>query len=1003
MPPPSPPLTNVTSHQNDETSYEHDLINKGKYPLFGALTGLYEKLTNENKHEMRRKLLANWFRKWREDVGPNLYPVLRLLLPQKDRERAVYNIKEKTLAKIYIRIIPLNMKDEDAVRLLNWKKPSEKDKIAGDFPMVLFEVISKRSNVMEGTLDIERLNKLLDELAKAGGKIDQQTTIMTTIYNNCTSTEQRWLVRIILKDLIISVKETTVFSVLHEDAMALFNTCSDLKRVAHDLYDPTKRLDADEKTVKLFRAFAPMLCKRPTKRIEDTVKLMHSDTFIIEEKLDGERMQLHKLGNEYFYCSRKGKDYTYLYGKTVREGSLTPYIDKAIDPRVVSIILDGEMLVWDPVTERHLPFGSLKTAALDKSKKELRPRPCFKIFDCLFLNGKSLIHKTLEARKKNMRLCVSEVHGRIEYVQEFEGRTAKDVRARMDEIIENRGEGLILKHPKGQYTLNGRNIDFIKVKPEYMDNMGETVDVLVVAGNWGSGKRGGGVSTLICAVRDDRQSDNEDDEPKYSSFVRIGSGLTFADYVWIRAKPWKPWIKEDPPSFFQTSKKGTEDKGDVYLEPEDSFIIKVKAAEIVTSDQYHLNLTMRFPRALAIRDDLSAEDCLTATALFESLQSVKKRKTSDSGDGQKKRKGNNKKPIVLPQYQGANLEGVDVQSSIFKGMRFQVTPDPKSQTGKRDKHEIETLIHTHGGDYSQLPRADTSLVVYDGITTPPSIAAVVRKSELDVIRSAWIKDSIAKGVRIPFHNRYFFHATKARQREDDYNLDDFDAEPINSTIDEASSSSQPNKGADGAEMQTEGGTHDEWFKLPADESGAVAPDLERPEEETLDYDSDGSHTENGDIDPPGSEEWEIVGKSDTLRDGVVQGMSREAHDADITMGGDSAMEYDQDLLFKHLCFYLDNADNARKNDMAVDNSRKLDLLIEENFENIQQMIIECGGEIVDIDDPKLTHVLYDKRDESRRVQLLRKASKTKRRYVLMTEWVKSSIAEGSLLDEGYFA
>lgn len=95
-----------------------------------------------------------------------------------------------------------------------------------------------------------------------------------------------------------------------------------------------------------------MLCKRPTKKIEDSVKEMGGGEFIIEEKLDGERMQLHKRGNEYFYCSRsvillvfvivdfifgmqrKGKDYTYLYGAHVGAGSLTPHIDAAFDSRI---------------------------------------------------------------------------------------------------------------------------------------------------------------------------------------------------------------------------------------------------------------------------------------------------------------------------------------------------------------------------------------------------------------------------------------------------------------------------------------------------------------------------------------------------------------------------------------------------------------------------------------------------------------------------------------------
>lgn len=48
-------------------------------------------------------------------------------LSQKDRERAVYGLQEKNLAKIYIKLIPLGMRDPDAVRLLNWKRPTERE------------------------------------------------------------------------------------------------------------------------------------------------------------------------------------------------------------------------------------------------------------------------------------------------------------------------------------------------------------------------------------------------------------------------------------------------------------------------------------------------------------------------------------------------------------------------------------------------------------------------------------------------------------------------------------------------------------------------------------------------------------------------------------------------------------------------------------------------------------------------------------------------------------
>ena len=255
---------------------------------------------------------------------------------------------------------------------------------------------------------------------------------------------------------------------------------------------------------------------------------------------------------------------------------MTPFIHSAFDERVDNLILDGEMLVWDPISERNLPFGTLKTAALDKTKKEHNPRPCFKVFDLLYLNEMSLHRKSLKFRKRNLRACLTEVPGRLEFTVEYEGKTARDIRQKMEEIMIARGEGLVIKHPDSEYTLNGRNRDWIKVKPEYMDNLGETMDVLVVAANYGTGRRSGGVSTLLCAVLNDRQQD-DDEEPKYSSFVRVGTGLSFTDYVWIRQKKWKPWMMEDPPSFYQTSKRGQEDKGDVYIEPQE-WVISWKSA-----------------------------------------------------------------------------------------------------------------------------------------------------------------------------------------------------------------------------------------------------------------------------------------------------------------------------------------------------------------------------------------------------------------------------------------
>ena len=56
---------------------------------------------------------------------------------------------------------------------------------------------------------------------------------------------------------------------------------------------------------------------------------------------------------------------------------------------------------------------------------------------------------------------------------------------------------------------------------------------------------------------------------RYSSFVRIGSGLSYADYVWVRSLPWKEWSPKNPPKFLRTASGSRDDKGDVYLEPEE--------------------------------------------------------------------------------------------------------------------------------------------------------------------------------------------------------------------------------------------------------------------------------------------------------------------------------------------------------------------------------------------------------------------------------------------------
>ena len=105
---------------------------------------------------------------------------------QKDRERSVYYLKEATIAKAFIAVMGIE-KTPDAMALSHWKKPmpgqvcsfiftynqllTTQRGTVGDFTTTLWEVVAKRSTVMEGKLRIDQLNELLDELSRSGSKL----------------------------------------------------------------------------------------------------------------------------------------------------------------------------------------------------------------------------------------------------------------------------------------------------------------------------------------------------------------------------------------------------------------------------------------------------------------------------------------------------------------------------------------------------------------------------------------------------------------------------------------------------------------------------------------------------------------------------------------------------------------------------------------------------------------------------------------------------------------
>jgi len=403
---------------------------------------------------------------------------------------------------------------------------------------------------------------------------------------------------------------------------------------------------------------------------------------------------------------------------------------------------------------------------------------------------------------------------------------------------------------------------------------------------------------------------------------------------------------------------------------------------------------------------------MTATAVFESLRSERKRKMEVSDDKPKKKQKKIRKPVaIMPEYQGVNFKDVEVESDLFKGMKFMVASDPKSRTGEKDKGELLKLIHVNGGNNVQIARDDPNLlVVYGGASTPYDIKLIMNKGVCDIIRPQWIMDCIAKEELVPLTKKYFFHATSRRLQDDEYDVDeDTEEEPEEPITPQVSQPVEVDD--DKTESEEEDPELADWFKVK--ENASQKPEVQHPvtdsETEADSDNEDVNRDEDIHPDEDDGDDWVNVKPTDPSASSPVDAASSQLNNAHISQADegvrmgedDTAMEYDQDLILKHLCFYLDTPDNARKHGMNVKAKNESD--ISRSFEQAAAAIRDNGGKVVDLDEPKLTHVVVDKRDPSRRLELMQRTSKPKRRHLVISEFIQVCLDEGTLLDEEEFA
>ena len=731
-------------------------------------------------NEIRRDIIERFIVRWRKDVGNDFYPALRLIVPEKDRDRAMYGLKEAMIGKLLVKIMRISKDSDDAYNILHWKMPGRKSSaaLAGDFAGRCHEVISKRpTRTVPGDMTIAEVNELLDKLSVCSKEEDQQS-IFEKFYERMNAEELMWLIRMILRQMKIGATEKTILDLWHPDAENLFNISSSLRRVCWELNDPEVRLEGDNRGISLMSCFQPQLAAFQMRSMEQMVKKMNPEsednTFWIEEKLDGERMQMHMGRNddvtggfEFRFWSRKAKEYTYLYGKGLEDstGALTKHMANAFQSGVNSIILDGEMVTWDMEQDKIFPFGHLKTAALAEQNTQYAfdggNRPLFRVFDCLYLNGKDLTNHTLRVRREALEKAVKPVHRRIEIHAYAEATEASEIEPRLREVVAEKSEGLVLKNPRSAYRLNDRNDDWIKVKPEYMTEFGEALDCVVIGGYYGSGKRGqGNLSSFLCGLRvDQAQIDQGQNPQRCYSFFKVGGGFTAADYAEVRHRTdgkWKDWDKNNPPTDFIAIGGGDKyqyERPDVWIYPEDSFVVEVKAASVHATDQFAYGKTLRFPRFKRIRSDKTWQQALSMLefgALRKDVEEERREKQFKVESARKQRSTRRKKRSLVIQGQEEDASNrvttpfAAAPIQVFANMTFNIMTDSLKPL-KKSKAEIEEFARANGGTVVASEAAEGTICIADRNLV--KVASLVKRGGKSIRRPRWLWDQVAQSEK----------------------------------------------------------------------------------------------------------------------------------------------------------------------------------------------------------------------------------------------------------------
>ena len=458
--------------------------------------------------------------------------------------------------------------------------------LAGRLPQrrtgVGFSALTERHPpASEAHLTVPEVDESLERIAAVRGKGAQaeRARQLGVLMSAATEEEQHFLFRLLTGELRQGALDAFAVEGLAE---AVEVPAADVRRavmfggslgaVAHALLaEGPAALDRFE--LRTGRPVLPMLAQSAKDVLEAVEKL---GPCVVEEKLDGIRVQVHKDGERVTVYTRTLDDIT---------GRLPELVQAAGALRAQQAVLDGEVIALDergrprPFQETSQRVGSQLDVPTARATLPVTPR----FFDLLSVDGRTLVDLPVRERHEALAQVVPE-ELRVRRLEldapgSAEQRTAAEEFAR--EVLEQGQEGVMVKALDSAYSAGRRGAAWLKVKPVH------TLDLVVLAAEWGHGRRTGTLSNLHLGAR----------RPD-GGFVMLGKtfkGLTDKLLAWQTEH-----LREIAVS---------EHSWGVSVRPE--LVVEIAVDGLQRSTRYPAGVTLRFARVVRYRTDKRAEEADT--------------------------------------------------------------------------------------------------------------------------------------------------------------------------------------------------------------------------------------------------------------------------------------------------------------------------------------------------------------------------------------------------------